>query len=591
MLRKAAVALCVAWALLSPHAAAADDAPPAVTRWVPRDAVLVVEVNQPGALLDLLLDPRVISAVTSLPAYQQKASGPEFQQFLGLIRYLEATLGTDWRSGVRTLTGGGVTLAAWPVDQNVLAIDSEDAQMLEKLHEIFLGFARTEAANRSQPDRTASEQYKGVTGWTFNGQEAHAIVGGRLLMAKGQQALKAVLDLRAGPEAQSLASAANYQAAKQAAGPDAVALAFVNLEALKQYPPVQRALSQTQNPMASLLLAGIQETLRGSSWVALAVGVQGDTLTFEMLADGKAADPSGPAGFACPASPDEGVLPNLQVPRRIAAASFYRDLRAFYAAKDNLFPQRTAGLIFFENMMGIYFSGRDLTDEVMAELRPEVRLVVAEQEYDPAVGIPQTKIPAFAAVFRMRHPDTFAQVMEEAWQKAIGMVNFTRGQQALPGLIIDRPVHRGVKFTIAYFPAGEQKDKEAVDQRFNFQPALATVGDHLILSSTEALARDLIDALQDADASPIPRVHSLVEIDAARVASALSANRENLVRQNMLEKGNTRDQAETELGSVLAVLERMGQATLDVGSANGRPAADLELRLDLPAVVPTGMPQ
>lgn len=591
MLRKVSVGFCFVWAVLALHTAVADDQLPAATRWVPGDAVLVLEVNRPDALFDLLLDPRVSAAVTSLPAYQKQASGPEFQQFLGVIRYLETTLGTDWRSGLRTLSGGGLTLAVWPNDQSVLAIDSEDARMLDQLHGIFLGFARTGAANTGQPDRVASQQYRGVTGWSFNGEEAHAIVGNRLLMAKGGQALKTVLDVRDGPEAQSFASAANYRAARRAAGPDTVALAFVNLEALKQHPPVQKALSRTRNPMASLLLAGMQEAVRGSSWVALAVGVRQDTLTFKVLMDGQAADPSGPAGFASPDSPGQGVLPNLRVPRRIAAASFYRDLHAFYGAKDELFPQRTSGLIFFENMMGIYFSGRDLTDEVMAELGPEIRLVVAEQEYDPHVGIPQTRIPAFAAVFRMRNPDTFAQVMEEAWQKAIGMVNFTRGQQALPGLIIDRPVHRGVKFTAACFPTGEQADKAAVDQRFNFQPALATVGDDLILTSTEALARDLIDASLQEIAEPAAHVHTLVEIDAGQAASALTANWENMVRQNMLEKGNTRAQAETELGFLMAALQWLGQATLNLGNMDGRPAADIELRLDLPEAAPAGMPR
>ena len=35
--------------------------------------------------------------------------------------------------------------------------------------------------------------------------------------------------------------------------------------------------------------------------------------------------------------------------------------------RTTLFPERTSGLIFFENMMGIFFTGRDLTSEVLAE--------------------------------------------------------------------------------------------------------------------------------------------------------------------------------------------------------------------------------
>ena len=58
-------------------------------------------------------------------------------------------------------------------------------------------------------------------------------------------------------------------------------------------------------------------------------------------------------------------MPHLDVPRQIAGASVYRDLHGFYAAKDDLFPERTSALIFFENMMGIFFSGKDLTEEVL----------------------------------------------------------------------------------------------------------------------------------------------------------------------------------------------------------------------------------
>ena len=56
-----------------------------------------------------------------------------------------------------------------------------------------------------------------------------------------------------------------------------------------------------------------------------------------------------------------------------------------FPSKDELFPERTSGLIFFENMMGIFFTGRDLTEEVLAETGSDIRVVVAEQQYDPQV--------------------------------------------------------------------------------------------------------------------------------------------------------------------------------------------------------------
>ena len=300
--------------------------------------------------------------------------------------------------------------------------------------------------------------------------------------------------------------------------------------------------------------------------------------------DGKMTDPAGPGSFALSGAPDKGVFPNLTVPRQIAGVSFYRDLHKFYAAKDELFPERTSGLIFFENMMGIFFTGRDLTEEVLGETLPEIRVVVAEQEYDRSAGTPRVQIPRFAIVFRMRDPEKFSMIAEEAWQKAVGLVNFTRGQQALPGLIIDRPSHEGTTFTTAYFSSAQEEERTALETRYNFRPALATIGDYLILSSTEGLTKDLIDALQAEMAGapkPSPESHSIVELDVVQLASILKANRANLVRQNMLEKGHSPEQAEAEIELLLGILDRLGQANLSVGNQDGRTTAELEVKLNL----------
>jgi hypothetical protein len=49
--------------------------------------------------------------------------------------------------------------------------------------------------------------------------------------------------------------------------------------------------------------------------------------------------------------------------------------------------------------------------EVLNQAGPETRMVVAEQQYDPAVGTPLVQIPAFAAVLRRRRPDSFKIVV------------------------------------------------------------------------------------------------------------------------------------------------------------------------------------
>lgn len=558
--------------------------PPAI-QWVPQDAVISVELSDPKSLLDLFAGEKAIKFITSLPVYQKQASSPKFKEFLGVVSYLETTLGTDWRTGLAKLTGGGVTFAICPQDTVILIIDAQDEQMLNQLHETFLNFARNDADKLGQPGRVASRQYEDVTAWTFDGKEAHAIIGRRLVMANRPEGLKAVLEQRAKMGGASLASNPTYQAAKSKIGSGTVATVFADLRLLMQIPQVSGLLErQSKNPLAALAFAGIVESVRESNWLVLGLDVKDNTLILRPLMDGKAVARTSPAAFALPKEAGDGALPNLSVPRRIAALTVYRDLHEFYAAKDELFPERTSGLIFFENMMGIFFSGRDLTNEVLAETRPDLRFVVAEQQFDSTVGTPQIKLPAFAAVLRLRHPEQFREVAEEAWQKALGLINFTRGQQALPGLIIDRQVQSDTRFTMAYFSTAQIEDNTNLDTRFNIRPALAMPADYLILSSTDGLARDLIDALnheKEQTVKPLAETHSRVEIEGGRLASILEANRGMLVRGDMVNKGSTQEQAEAGIDMLITVVKLIDRVELSIGTHEGLTQARLEMKLNM----------
>jgi len=584
-LSAAAVFGLVLWALLARASVAAETLPPRA-QWIPQDAVIVMEVSEHKALLDLALSDKVKSLVTSSAPWKQQTSQPGFQQFQQVVRYVEATLNTDWETALRKLLGGGMTAATLPGGASVLVVDAQDEKMLQKLNEFVVGVAKSEAAKRGRGEAVASKEHRGVTVWTLGGQDAHAIIGTRLILANRQAALDAVLDQRANPQGKSIATLPAYREAAKAAGrapSGCAAFMYVNLEVLKRLPQVQKALDRGENPMAALLFGGIQDALRGANWLAMGLRVEGQTISLAAVTGGKPVDSSGPAGFTWPAR-DKGAMPDLAIPGRLAGISLYRDLHAFYAAKDKLFPERTSGLIFFENMMGIFFSGRDFTEEVLGQLDPEIRFVVAQQQYDPAVGTPTLQIPAFAAIFRLKDPKKFAEVAEEAWQKAVGLVNITSGQKALPGLIIDRPTHGDTRLSVAHFSAANEKDRKHLDVRYNFRPALAQWGDYLILSSAEGLTRDLIDALKKEtaqSAKALAQTHSLVDIDLSGIASALAANRDAMIRQNMVDKGASRQQAETNIDLLIAGLKSLGQATVEMGSRDGRPEASVSLKLNL----------
>ncbi len=587
MLRSIRVLFCLALATaLWPATAPAQGQAPAINL-VPSDAVACIEVTRPRELLDLLTGEDVTETFTSFPFYKKLSSDAGFNEFFSVIESMEASLGMEWREALKRLTGGGITFAVLPNDTVLLIIDAEDGDLLRRTHGLLLDMVRSDNESKGLPDPVESAEFMGVTGYSLDGEEAHAIVGNRMIFSNRAWGLTKVLALRAGDQGESLASTPGYREAQKAGGPDPAAKIYVThgsglIEGVRA---VAKSLNRDDsNPLAALFFSGILEPLRNSNWLWLGVDVEEKGLNLRMCMDGKAANQASVASFARPSGPGEGVMPNLWVPRRTAAFSFYRDLYSFYSAKDELFPERTSALIFFENMMGIFFSGRDLTDEVFIEAKPELRFVIAEQEYDLASGAPQVQVPAFAAVLRLRDAEEFDEVIEEAWQKAIGLMNFTQGQQAKPGLIIDRPIHNGTKFTMTYFSTAGLDETASLDTRFNFRPALAMPEDYLVLSSTDELARDLIDALT-AEAkgprTPLPGIHSMAEVDGEQLASLLRANYDSLVRQNMVDEGSTLEEAETAIDLLADLASLVKNANLSIRTHDEFTEARLSLELNL----------
>ena len=134
----------------------------------------------------------------------------------------------------------------------------------------------------------------------------------------------------------------------------------------------------------------------------------------------------------------------------------------------------------------------------------------------------------------------------------------------------------GVTIATARFlkPRAGPAAGDPVNSRHNFSPSAAQVGDHFLLSSSVGLARDLIPALKE-PARPTD-ASILIEADGAELSSLVLENRTRLVMQNMLEKGNEKPRAESEIDFLARVLKTLGRGSLSaLDTAN-----DLRLRAE-----------
>ena len=101
--------------------------------------------------------------------------------------------------------------------------------------------------------------------------------------------------------------------------------------------------------------------------------------------------------------------------------------------------------------------------------------------------------------------------------------------------------------------------------------ALSTVADSI---RPLASVRSVIDALKE-PAQEAFGGQTLLSVDLGQVATSLDDNRAAIVSQNMLEQGNTREEAESEVGVLLSVLRAMGRAGLRMST--GPDALSLEI--------------
>ena len=81
-------ASCPAWVR-------ADDTPVPATSLIPDDAVLVVRIAEPKALIERAFDQRVVQFVQSLPPYKEAMARPETQQALTMVNFFQTKYQAD----------------------------------------------------------------------------------------------------------------------------------------------------------------------------------------------------------------------------------------------------------------------------------------------------------------------------------------------------------------------------------------------------------------------------------------------------------------------------------------------------------------
>lgn len=554
-MRTTACILAATLTILALAASPARAEPTDPLRLLPESTVAVVTIEQPAPVLNALLTPEYYQPLGALKPIAKALKDPGVAKLPHIIGLLEMRLGTPWQDALRQLTAGGVTLA-FDAEQKaaVLIVKSKDAELLNRLNQTLVDLIEGHAASEGRPSPVKSQQYQGVTGWSFGKGEQHAIIGNTLIATNKGEALKAVLDSNADSSSSGLAGKTWFQQARHNAKAGDLAWAAVDLTALRQAPPLAKALDRkTPNPNVEILFGGILDALRTAPYAAASLKLKDNQLTLDATLPRDASQIASSRRWWFASSASEGA-PALLVPKQaIANLAGYRDLAGMWQAREELFDESTnARLTQADTNLGLYFSGRDFGPEVLGKLTPHWQIVVARREFSASQPIPALKLPAFAVVLETKD-DAFADELFLAFQNIVGIINLQGIQTGRPQLLLGAEQYHGATIRKASYLPSRDAPKDKARMEYNFDPAAARVGSRFIIGSTCDLVRELVDVAQKSSGSAGSGENTVLAVDGQQLRQAFADDRDLLVSRAMLSSGDSRQAAEKQVDGLLTL--------------------------------------
>ncbi len=519
---------------------------------IPQTAVAVVRV----APAESWLEAPAVEQLRSSEGWKKLWRTPQLLQANALLSVAELGLGMSTKEFLEGMSQGG--LSGW------IALASEGAAIQ--------GWARNATWLEEQMDRLSGviAQQTGSKPETREYREATAMQLGGLIfvrreerwLATGDKELaKRWVDQQVDNAGAAWEGPADLPESWKGTGdpaaidensPATLMSLWIDLETLRENGVANDLLGgKAKDFNAELLLGGIMAVLNQAPHASADLRWDGARLRLDWQSsyDRQWADPDRLYSVGDP-TPEGSAYPLLEVPDSLATLSIYRDLSQMWLRSGDLFGQEVNDqLAQADTTLSTLFSGKDFGEEILGALQPQLRLVVVPKKFPEGQPIPSVQLPAFAIVGELEEPERMRKDFRRIFQSLIGFLNVAGAQEGQPQLDMELGGDpQNPLVTASYVPATDREASEPAPIQYNFRPTLAFADQAMILSSDLDLAtqlqRQLLEGTEQSRGTAGDNL--LVQAKATPLLEVLQANRESIIAQNMLEKGNNRQQAEGE---------------------------------------------
>jgi hypothetical protein len=503
-------------------------------------------------------------------------------------------------SVIRKLGDGGMHVAIDAQSQGALLLTKTESEkwLRDYLKRILL-LIRNDAKNKQLSEPIKEREYRGFTGYEYQ-SNVFAAIGPWLLVTNKSQLAKLVIDRHldsSGDSSQVQGNSASIlgnprfatwqkMVAELPQSADSINIAnqFLDLDGLRRAGAAKELLAGKANDFGGELVLGGMLAVLQHTPVALgnlSLSSSGVRLDWQVPNQSDWIDVSREY-FVGPRS--SGVAPPLlSLPGTIFSLSAYRDLSQLWLRSGDLFDQRVNdALAQADNTLTTLFSGRDFAEDILGAIEPQLQIVVMPQIPVENQQLPSVKLPTFALRATLKNSGALQKELRRVFQNAIGFMNIVGAMEGNPQLDMQSEKdakHQAEYHWAVYVPDSDKKYENGLPIHFNFQPSIAFQGANVVVSSHVDLARQIINNSQSPASAPQAKNNTLFSVDGAALTQALRANRDQLISNNVLEKGHSRKQAETEVDILLDALTLLrdfkGELAFETNSAH------LSLQLNL----------
>ncbi len=506
--------------------------------------------------------------------FKQLWRSPNVMKLRGGITLAEFALGDKLETIVAKLSEHGVVAAFDRTHQGVVLIAKTiDKEWLREYTIRLVKLMRDDAKNKGNSDPIRETEYRGVHAYEVNGGVI-GILDDMIVVSNKKELAKEIADRYVDHHPGSLLENPSFQKAWSAREPTpsgarsgdpngSAAWMYVDVQTLREAGLAKELLGgKAKDFNAELILGGLLATLHHTPHATASLSGSAHQAELTLSAPHQSSWIGQERGFFFGPDGNGTALPLLRPENMLASLSAYRDISQLWLRAGDLFDQAVNDqLAQADNTLTTLFSGRDFGEDILGAMQPQVRLVACLPSFDEGSPVPAIRLPAFALVAKLRDPKGMRPELKRTYQSLIGFLNIVGAQNGQPQLDLDMESDGDKQyFRASYVPEVDRKKKDEAAIQFNFSPSLAFVGEHAIVASTAALAKSLAHTIEQKDAPELnagsaANSNTLLEVDGASLKSILQQNQRQLVAQNMLEKGHTKEEAEGEIGTLLKILD------------------------------------